>query len=97
MIFVFIIRSKPPRRFLKVILSKSCILAPKTHDLDKLLDLCKSYDISFVDIDQQVFELNGMDVRFRYPGPDLMPSDLDVQEALNWSKEVLDFVKARCI
>jgi HEPN domain-containing protein len=73
------------------------ILAPKTHDLDKLLDLCKNYDATFVDIDQQVFELNGMDVRFRYPGPDLMPSDLDVQEALNWAKEVLDFVKAKCI
>jgi HEPN domain-containing protein len=72
-------------------------LPPKSHDLDKLLDLCKNYDASFIDIDLQVFELNGMDVRFRYPGPDLMPSDSDVKDALNWAKEVLDFVKSKCI
>ena len=73
------------------------ILPPKTHDLEKLLDLCKNYDASFVNIDLQIFELNGMDVKFRYPSVDLMPPDADVKNALIWAEEILNFVKSVCI
>ncbi len=73
------------------------ILAPKTHDLDKLLDLCKNLDDSFNSIDLITFELNGLDVKFRYPSPDLDPPEADVKDSIQWAKEVFDFVKSKCI
>jgi HEPN domain-containing protein len=73
------------------------VLAPKTHDLDKLLDLCKHFDSSFNSIDLIVFELNGLDVKFRYPSPDLDPPEADVKNCIEWANEILDFVKSKCI
>jgi HEPN domain-containing protein len=73
------------------------VLAPKTHDLDKLLDLCKNIDNNFNNIDLVTFELNGLDVKFRYPSPDLDPPEEDVKNSIEWASEILDFVKSKCI
>ena len=73
------------------------ILAPKTHDLDKLLDLCKDFDNTFISIDLITFELNGLDVKFRYPSPDLEPPEKDVKDCIQWAKDIFDFVKSKCI
>jgi HEPN domain-containing protein len=72
------------------------VLAPKTHDLDKLLDLCKNHDNTFNSIDLITFELNGLDVKFRYPSPDLDPPEVDVKNSIEWASEILDFVKSKC-
>lgn len=70
---------------------------PKTHSLDKLLDLCKSVDTDFDKIDYQVFELDGLDVRYRYPLAVLLPEDDEVEIAIAQSETVNTFIKEKCV
>ena len=42
-------------------------------------------------------DLNGFDVRFRYPGTVLDPSVKDVQNAIIDSEIIFNFVKSKCI
>lgn len=70
---------------------------PKTHNLDKLLDLCKKIDAEFDIIDYQVFELNGLDVRYRYPLSVLEPEVEEVEIAIAQAETVLNFIKEKCL
>ena len=41
--------------------------------------------------------LNGLDIRFRYPDIEFEPDETEVVDAIEWSKQVLDFVIFKCI
>ena len=82
---------------LKAYIAYKGILPPKTHDLDKLLDLCKDFDSSFNNIDLITFELNGLDVKFRYPSSDLELPENDVEDCIHRAKDIFDFVNSKCI
>ena len=69
----------------------------KTHDLEKILRICISLDNSFQQLDILATSLNGLDVRFRYPDIEFEPEEMEVIDAIDWSKQILDFVKSKCI
>jgi HEPN domain-containing protein len=69
----------------------------KTHDLEKILKACINLDSSFQELDLMATSLNGLDVRFRYPDVEFEPEETEVIEAIEWSKQILDFVKSKCI
>jgi HEPN domain-containing protein len=69
----------------------------KTHDLEKILKVCINLDSSFIQLDFFATALNGLDVRFRYPDIEFEPEESEVIEAIDWSKQILDFVKTKCI
>ena len=69
----------------------------KTHDLEKILNICIKLDSSFHQLDLFATSLNGLDVRFRYPDIEFEPEETEVAEAINWSEQILDFVKTKCI
>ncbi len=74
----------------------------KVHDLVALLRLCKNYDQDFDNILHLALSLDGLDVEYRYPINDGSgiynePTDIQVQESIENSKEILDFVKSKCV
>ena len=69
----------------------------KTHDLDKILNICISLDSNFQQLDILATSLNGLDVRFRYPDIEFEPEATEVVNAINWSEQILDFVKTKCV
>lgn len=69
----------------------------KTHDLDKILNICISLDSSFQQLDILATSLNGLDVRFRYPDIEFEPEAIEVVNAISWSEQILDFVKTKCV
>ena len=74
----------------------------KVHDLLVLIRLCKRYDQDFDNILNLALSLDGLDVEFRYPIGDGSgvydePTDAQVQESIENAKEILDFVKSKCI
>jgi HEPN domain-containing protein len=69
----------------------------KTHDLEKILKVCINLDSSFQQLDLLATSLNGLDVRFRYPDVEFEPEETEVIDAFNWSKQILDFVKTKCV
>ena len=57
---------------------------------------------NFNNIINLAFNLNGLDVEYRYPINDGSgiydePTDIQVQESIENSKQILDFVKSKCI
>lgn len=69
----------------------------KTHDLEKILKICINLDNSFQELDLLATSLNGLDVRFRYPDVEFEPEETEVVEAIEWSEQILNFVKTKCI
>ena len=69
----------------------------RTHDLEKILKICIGMDSSFQQLDIFATSLNGLDVRFRYPDIEFEPEDYEVADAINWSEQILDFVKIKCV
>jgi HEPN domain-containing protein len=69
----------------------------KTHDLEKILKLCIALDSSFQSLDILATSLNGLDVKFRYPDIEFEPDTTEVVDAINWSEQILDFVKTKCV
>lgn len=69
----------------------------KTHDLEKILNICIKLDSSFNHLDILATSLNGLDVRFRYPDIEFEPDATEVQDAINWSEQIFDFVKTKCV
>ena len=69
----------------------------KTHDLEKILNICIGLDNSFQQLDLFATSLNGLDVRFRYPDVEFEPEASEVADAINWSEQILDFVKTLCV
>ena len=45
----------------------------KTHDLDKILNICIGLDNTFQHLDILATSLNGLDVKFRYPDIEFEP------------------------
>ena len=69
----------------------------KTHDLEKILNICISLESSFQQLDILAISLNGLDVRFRYPDVEFEPEADEVADAISWSNIILDFVKTKCV
>ncbi len=69
----------------------------KTHDLEKILNICVGLDNSFLTLDILATSLNGLDVRFRYPDIEFEPDATEVEDAVNWAEQILDFVTTKCI
>lgn len=69
----------------------------KTHDLEKILNICIGLDSSFIGLDILATSLNGLDVRFRYPDIEFEPDATEVVDAINWAEQILDFVRIKCI
>jgi HEPN domain-containing protein len=69
----------------------------KTHDLEKILTLCINLDSDFQQLDLFATSLNGLDVRFRYPDVEFEPEETEVIQAIDWSEQILDFVKNKCV
>ena len=69
----------------------------RTHDLEKILKVCVKLDNGFRQLDMFATSLNGLDIRFRYPDIEFEPEEAEVAEAINWSEQILDFVKTKCV
>ncbi len=69
----------------------------RTHDLEKILNVCINFDNSFMQLDIFAIALNGLDIRFRYPDIEFEPDEREVVDAINWSEQILEFVKTKCI
>ena len=74
----------------------------KTHNLIVLIRLCMNIEPDFNTIINSAFNLNGLDVEYRYPISDGSsiydaPTDIQVQESIENCKQILDFVKSKCI
>ena len=82
---------------LKAFLAYKNMIVPKSHNLDELCLKCCELDQVFDTIYMNAIDLNGFDVRFRYPGTVLDPSVKDVQNAIIDSELIFDFVKSKCI
>ncbi len=68
----------------------------KTHDLEKINNLCSNLDNDFEELDFFATCLNGLDVRFRYPDIEFEPTSSEVVEAIEWSEKILNFVTNKC-
>ena len=73
------------------------IAIPRTHNLDSLCQLCETFDVDFNNVYLYAIDLNGLDVAFRYPNVQLVPTETDVINAIQLAFEILDFVKLKCI
>ena len=69
----------------------------KTHDLDKILNICIGLDNTFQHLDILATSLNGLDVKFRYPDIEFEPDAAEVQDAIDWAEQILDFVNTKCV
>ena len=81
---------------LKAFLAFSGLIISKTHKLDILCLECQVLDAAFLSVYTNAINLNGLDVRFRYPSAVLVPLRSDVLDAINDAEVILDFVKAKC-
>ncbi|TAE40636.1 MAG: HEPN domain-containing protein [Runella slithyformis] len=68
-------------------------LIEKTHNLNILIGICCEYDKLFSQLLSKTFFLNGFDVKFRYPGSDLEPTDAETETAIEYAHYILEFVK----
>ncbi len=82
---------------LKAFLAYKNIVIPESHNLDELCLKCSELDKDFNTIYMNVIDLNGFDIRFRYPEVILDPSVKDVQNAIIDSEMIFNFVKSKCI
>jgi HEPN domain-containing protein len=74
----------------------------KTHNLVVLVRYCMNIEPDFSNIINATFNLNGLDVEYRYPVDDGSgiydePTDIQIQESIDNAKGILDFVKSKCI
>ena len=69
----------------------------KTHDLEKILNICVRLDNTFQELDTLAISLNGLDVKFRYPDVEFEPEADEVAAAVNWAEQTLDFVQIKCV
>ncbi len=69
----------------------------KTHDLEKILKICINIDSNFQELDLLSTSPNGLDVRFRYPDIEFEPNKIELKDAIDWSEQILEFVKTKCI
>ena len=41
--------------------------------------------------------MNGLDVQFRYPDTEFEPTETEVEEAIQWAEQMLNFVYNKCL
>lgn len=82
-------------KYLKAFLVGKTKWYPKIHLLDKLTELCKKIDSSFIELKDDVIFLNAFYVPTRYPGdyPDFTWKD--AEEAYRAASRVKEFVLER--
>ncbi|HBS48562.1 TPA: hypothetical protein DEO28_01515 [Candidatus Dependentiae bacterium] len=64
----------------------------KTHDLTKLVGLCKFFDREFESIFSLAEQLNPFATRFRYPTEFDIPTQEDCEFAIKQSEKIMKFV-----
>jgi HEPN domain-containing protein len=69
----------------------------KSHDLGRLLSLCVDFDSDFLDIQDALQNLDGLDTRFRYPDAHLVPDENTTEEAIKCAEIVLNFIVNKCL
>lgn len=70
-------------------------LIQKTHDLEKLVEMCILLDNDFEQLYQYVEILNPYIAEFWYPGEDMEPSLDEVKQAIDNAQAVLAFVEQK--
>jgi len=71
-------------KFLKAVLVRHSVEFPKTHDIDELLDLIATFDVSLTESLRGTTALSAYGVDIRYPGdfPEMTPDDAKAAVAL---------------
>ncbi|MFA6263321.1 MAG: HEPN domain-containing protein [Candidatus Babeliales bacterium] len=64
----------------------------KTHDLGKLIELCKKFDNSFATLDHAAAQLNPFSSKFRYPSEEEIPDLTDAKLAITHAQSIMVFV-----
>lgn len=64
----------------------------KTHDLLKLVILCKKFDKDFEKLDNATEQLNPFSTKFRYPTEFDIPDLADSKLAINHAESIIKFV-----
>lgn len=65
----------------------------KTHDIERLTELCSGIDKGFNGLLDNAKDLMPYDTAFRYPDIFLEPDIEDVMDAIKKAKRILDYVK----
>ncbi|MGH2534033.1 MAG: HEPN domain-containing protein [Thermomicrobiales bacterium] len=78
---------------LKAYLSAQSIPFPKTHDLVRLVSLCREVEASFAHWLPAAQTLNPYVTQFRYPGGPLEPERSEAEEANRLAGELLSSVR----
>ncbi len=76
---------------LKAYLTARETVFPKTHVLERLLELCYSTNAEFERFQRHAKELTPLGEEFRYPGEIEQPSSEEAQRALRLAEEVFSF------
>jgi len=77
---------------LKAYLTYRCVLFPKTHDLETLLDLCLPFASGFVRLQDMAEDLTPYATMFRYPGSVIAPASQEAKEAIEKADYFFNFV-----
>lgn len=80
---------------LKAWLCAKGISFPKSHELERLLDLCVPVAPSFEALRQIAEELTPLATEFRYPGDQFEPPIEEAMPLLQHSKKIFGFVSAK--
>lgn len=80
---------------LKAWLCANGIPFPKTHELERLLDLCFPLDQAFETLRSNCEELTPLATEFRYPGAMLEPPLEEALSALRKTREIFSFVSSK--
>lgn len=81
-------------KYLKAFLAFNELFPPKVHDLRQLLDLAKSFDLSFEGL-REAESLSKYSVRSRYPDDFEVDSKEQINDILMLAKTVKDFVRQK--
>lgn len=68
---------------------------PKTHDLQRLLELCTQKDSSFLTLLDEVLTLNPYGIYSRYPDDRFVINKEDAEEAIVRATKILRFVEKK--
>jgi HEPN domain-containing protein len=68
---------------------------PYTHDLEKLLELCAKFDISFKQLLNEAFDLIPYAIYSRYPDDRFFIDRKEALDAIMKAKSILNFVKKK--
>ena len=67
----------------------------KTHDLEKLLEICLNFDKNFIKLHPATSVLNPYSSKFRYPTEFDVPDKTDAKLAIKFTKTILQFVSKK--